>query len=292
MTAHRSAELFVDVRLQVGEAPVWDAGAGRYTFVDILGRQVVIADAGGVVTNTVTTPQDVGAALPTENGEWLLALRDRFALLDDAGAIRDLLVVDSIGPGVRFNDAKCDPVGRAFAGTMGYGEEVGAGRLYRLDPGPTATTVIDGTSISNGLGWTPDGRSLHFIDSALGAITTHDYDPVSGELGAVRGRIPVDGFADGLCVDEVGCLWVAFFGASVVRRYTPTGDLDTVIELPVTQPTSCAFGGPAGDLLVITTAHHRLSPQERAAQPLAGAVFAVQLDVAAPGAALWEGVES
>jgi sugar lactone lactonase YvrE len=289
---HVTPELFADVRLQVGESPLWDAEAARFTFVDILGRLVLTATADGAVTMTVPTPDDVGAALPAAGGGWLLAMRDRFATLDEAGAVEDLISVASIGGGVRFNDAKCDPVGRAFAGTMGYRGEAGVGTLFRLDDGPAASVVLARTSISNGLGWSPDGRSLYFIDSAVGAIAHYAYDPDSGELGTVRGLIPVEGFADGLCVDDAGCLWVAVFGGSQIRRYAPDGEVDMVIDLPVTQPTSCAFGGPDGDLLVITTANHLLTAAQRADQPLAGAVFAVQLAVAAAGATLWHGVSS
>jgi sugar lactone lactonase YvrE len=289
MTTRLVPQLFADVRSRVGEAPAWDAVAGRFTFVDILGREVQVVDGFGRVTSTFATPADVGAALPAFRGGWLLAMRDRFAVMDETGSIEDLLVVDSIERAVRFNDAKCDPAGRAFAGTMAYDETPGAGRVYRLDEGPEATTALRGTTISNGMGW--DGGRFYFVDSPLRAVTTYEYDAASGNLGAELGRIPIDatvpGIPDGLCVDDDGCIWVAIFGGSAVHRYTPDGALDMVVDVPVSQPTSCAFGGPNGNLLVITTADHLLSPEARLAQPLAGAVFAIEVGASASGATPW-----
>lgn len=291
MTTRLVPDLFADIRADVGEAPAWDAEAGRFTFVDILGRLVYLADASGRITSTFSTPADVGAALPAVGGGWLLALRNRFALMDETGSIEDLLVVDSIGPDIRFNDAKCDAAGRAFAGTMAYDESQGAGKLYRLAEGPEATAVIRGTTLSNGMGWDADGGRFYFVDSPLRVVTVYEYETASGELGAELGRMPIDegtpGIPDGLCVDDDGCIWVAIFGGSAVHRYTPAGVLDTVVALPVSQPTSCAFGGPDGNLLVITTADHLLSAEERLRQPLAGAVFAVEVGAAALGATPW-----
>ena len=131
-----------------------------------------------------------------------------------------------------------------------------------------------GVTLSNGMDWSPDGRTFYYVDSASGGIDAYDFDLDGGTLGPPRRVVEIDprsGFADGMCVDAAGALWTAVWGTGEVRRYTPDGALDRAIRLPVTQPTSCTF---AGDVLVITTAWHRLSAQERARQPLAGGLFA------------------
>jgi sugar lactone lactonase YvrE len=147
------------------------------------------------------------------------------------------------------------------------------GELYRLDSGCALTTVLKGVTVSNGLGWSPDGTRMYYVDSPTKRIDMFDYEPATGEA---RGRrrfadlSAFDGFPDGLTVDADGCVWVAIWGGGVLRRLAPDGTQDAVLQVPVSQPTSCAFGGPGMTDLYITTAQAGLTEEQLAAQPLAG----------------------
>jgi sugar lactone lactonase YvrE len=177
----------------------------------------------------------------------------------------------------RFNDAKCDARGRLWAGTMSLVRAPGSAALYRID-GPEAepVVVLDGLTIGNGLGWNGASDLMYYVDSPTQRIDMLDFDLATG---AVAGRRPfaeiaaADGLPDGLAVDAEDHVWVALFGGGALRRYTPDGELDRVIALPVSNPTCPVFGGPALDDLYVTTARHRLPDAELARQPLAGAVL-------------------
>jgi sugar lactone lactonase YvrE len=193
--------------------------------------------------------------------------------------VRELARVEDDRPGNRFNDCKCDPAGRLWAGTMSGEHAPGEASLYRLVPGGQIECVITGTTISNGLGWTPAGDRMYFIDSTAQRIDAFDYDAGTGEIAGRRtfARIdPSDGKPDGMTVDSEGGIWVALFAGGAVRRYGQDGALEAHIELPVTNPTSPVFGGPDLRTLYVTSARHELSEEQLAAEPLAGAVFALE----------------
>jgi sugar lactone lactonase YvrE len=150
--------------------------------------------------------------------------------------------------------------------------------LYRIDADLSVTTLFAGVGISNGLGWSPDATSMYYIDSPTRRIDVIDYDLATGAVEHRRPLIEVgadEGLPDGMTVDADGCLWVAFWGGSCVRRYDPGGHLMRDVELPVSLVTSCTFGGKDLDQLFITTASMGLNDSERVAQPLAGAVFRI-----------------
>ncbi len=201
-----------------------------------------------------------------------------------------LLDVLADRPGLRFNDAKCDPMGRAWAGTIEAAMTPGTGTLYRLDPGPVATPVLGGLTVSNGLGWSPDARTMWFADSADRFIRGFDYEPELGRLGAGHLAIELQataGKADGLCVDDDGYVWVGLWGGSAVHRYAPDGRLDTIVRVPAAQVTSCAFGGSDGSTLFITTARVGLSAEALQLEPYAGGLFVVEPGVTGPPATPW-----
>ena len=274
---------------EVGEGPGWDESTQTLVWVDITGGSVRRTTAAGDRVATWPVGRHVGAALPTDGDELLLAVREGFALLGPDGGMEQLLEVEP-DPSVRFNDAKCDPRGRAFAGTMPYEARPGAARLYRLEVGvaPRATPVIERMTLANGIAWSLDARTMWVIDSGPGTVTTYAYDPDTGELGALRGRFrPEAGegcMPDGMCVDDDGKLWIAMWGAGEVRRYDPGGALEAVVRLPVSQVTSCCFGGPSHDILFVTSATYRLDERQLAREPLAGSVFAVSPGVTGPPA--------
>jgi sugar lactone lactonase YvrE len=222
---------------------------------------------------------EVSAVLPRADAPgWLVAAGHALLLLDGDDE-RTLAVVERDEPDTRFNDCKCDPQGRLWAGTMSRTRTPGAAALYRLEAGGEIERVIGGTTISNGLGWSPDGERMYFVDSTTQRIDVLDFD---GACGAVASRRPFvevdprDGLPDGLAVDAEGGIWLCLFGGGTVRRYGPDGVLDAAIPLPVTNPTSPVFGGADLRTLYVTSARHRLTLGQLAVEPLAGAVLALE----------------
>jgi sugar lactone lactonase YvrE len=151
------------------------------------------------------------------------------------------------------------------------------GALYCLDADLTVHRKIERVSISNGLAWSPDQRTMYFVDSPTRVVGAFDYDKSSGEIAnrRVAVRIPDGmGFPDGMSIDEEGMLWIALWDGAAVRRWNPAnGELLDTIPLPVTRPTSCVFGGENFDELYITSARSRLDEQTLTGQPLAGGIF-------------------
>ncbi|MCW2794303.1 MAG: SMP-30/Gluconolaconase/LRE domain protein [Nocardioides sp.] len=291
MTRFLEAELLQRTAAEVGEGPVWDDALDALVWVDIPLGSVHVSSASGELQRTYEVGRPVGAALPAEEGGWLLADARGFTALATDGTTTPVLEHLAEADGLRSNDAACDPAGRAWAGSMALDQTPGAGTLYRLDAGPTATAVLTGLTVSNGLGWSPDGRTMWFTDSPTRRVTAFDYDVETGLTGPVRCVIDVSahpGVPDGLCVDDEGCVWVAYWGGGVVHRYLPDGRLDTVVRVPAGQVTSCAFGGADLSTLFLTSARRRLSEGELRSQPLAGSLFALTPGVTGPPATRWK----
>jgi sugar lactone lactonase YvrE len=284
------AEPWQTAEAVLGEGPSWDATTGQLSWVDIPSAAVHVSDAGGRAVADFELRAPVSAALPAAGGGWLVALPDRLARLGVNGNLSDVAPLEPDLPGNRTNDAKCDPAGRAWVGTMDAGEKLATGSLYRLGPGPWVSRVLTGLGIANGMGWSPDNRTMYFIDTVTHRIDAHPFDLASGSIGEPRAVVHIDsadGHPDGMCTDDEGSLWVALFGGGCVRRYAPDGRLDTVVQLPVTYPTSCCFGGPYRDRLFITTACRDLDERGRQDEPLAGSVWVTEPGVTGPAATPW-----
>jgi len=270
----------------VGEGPVWDPRIGKVLWVDIPTRTIFLTDPADGATETRLLPKAVGVVLPRSSGGYVTALEDGFYALPDEGDPELIVAVESDDPRTRFNDGEIDPQGRFWAGTMGWHAEPGLGALYRLDPGGTATRMIDEVSISNGLGWSPDGQTMYYVDTPTMRIDRFDFDPVSGDITNRREFVTIregGGRPDGLSVDSEGAVWVATWPGYGVHRYLPDGSLDAVIPLPVSNVSSIELGGPDLRDAFITTAWELLSEAEHVAQPLAGSLFRTR--VAVPGQA-------
>src|SRR3712207_3813706 len=178
-----------------------------------------------------------------------------------------------------MNEGGCDPDGRFYCGSMAYDQWPGGGALYRLGLDGSVRTVLENVTISNGLEWSPDGSRAYYNDTATYRTDVFDYDGAAGLTGrrpfvdlSAEAKLP-----DGLTVDEEGGVWVALYEGGAVRRYTPDGVLDEVIEVPAKKVTACTFGGPNLDELFITTSREGLEPGE---DPLAGSLFRAEVDVA------------
>ena len=262
---------------QIGEGPVWLPDQQRLLWVDITGRRLLWFDPGNGRVETLDVGRDVGAVVPTESGQLMAAVVDGFLQIDpETGSTRLVAAVEQDQPVNRMNDGKCDSRGRFWAGTMGYQIRPHAAALYRLDSQCRVETMLQPVTLSNGIDWSPDDRFMYYVDSTTQRLDLFDYEPETGSLGTRRTLLQIpgeDGLPDGLTVDADGCIWLALWGGGEVRRITPEGAVVGVVKLPVTQVTSCAFGGPDLDQLYITSAAKDLDAAELARQPEAGSLF-------------------
>lgn len=271
------AELWDEHRCELGEGPTWDARSGDVMWVDIVGQQVH-RRAVDTPRTTVHLDAAVGAIAPCETEGWILALEKEIVRRSPDGTLHPLArFADADGrppqTPIRANDAACDPQGRFWVGTMAWDATPDAGSLYRLDPHRgTFEAVLTGTTISNGIGWSPERDLMYYVDTATGGIDIFDFDPGSGDIHARRRFVEIPasaGVPDGLAVDIEGGVWVALWGGGSIHRYTPDGRLHTEVSIPCSQVTSCAFVGEHLDQLVITTARTSLDHLE----PTAGMTF-------------------
>ncbi|HZA20898.1 MAG TPA: SMP-30/gluconolactonase/LRE family protein [Actinomycetota bacterium] len=251
-----------------GEGPVWSERWGGLRWVDMLAGDILSLKPDRAITRRHV--DRVAAALrPRRRGGAVIGVERGFALEEPDGTITHLseLWTDR---NVRMNEGGCDPDGRFYCGSMAYDKRSGAGSLYRLDPDGSVRVVLESVTISNGLDWSPDGSLAYYNDTPTQRIDVFDYEFASG----LTGRRPFVDIAperpDGLTVDSQGGVWVALSRGAAVRRYTPEGRLDEVVEVPVRKVTACTFGGTALDELIITTSKEGLEP---GVDPLAGSLF-------------------
>jgi sugar lactone lactonase YvrE len=277
-------ELVLDAGARLGEAPSWDADRRVLIWVDIEGERVHRFDPTTGSDESFDVRTSVGAAVPTTSGRIALATRKGFALLDPVtGALEPIADIETDVPETIMNDGKCDQAGRFWAGTRDVRGRRPLGSLYRLGSDRSVVRVLTGVILSNGLGWSPDARTMYYIDSVTFGIDAFDFDEESGDVSRRHRLVDLPrtwGLPDGMTVDADGCLWVAFWGGSVVRRFDPAGEPLAVVEFPVTQVTSCAFGGDDLADLYVTSAMTGLTSDELRSQPTAGGLFRVR-----PGAA-------
>lgn len=259
-----------------GEGPVWSERWGGLRWVDMLAGDILSLQTDGSVARRHVGR--VAAVLrPRREGGAVIAVERGFVLEDADGHLTHLDDVWS-DPTVRMNEGGCDPQGRFYAGSMPYDLRVGGGAVYRLDPDLSVETVLEGVTISNGLEWSPDGALAYYTDTETFRIDLFDYDPERGLTGR-RPFVDLSGEGlrpDGLTVDAEGCVWTALANGGAVRRYTPAGKLDGIVEVPAQKVTACTFGGAHLDELYITTSREDLPPD---ADPLAGALFRASVGV-------------
>lgn len=273
------------VKAELGERPVWDDVLGRLIWVDVNSGRIINYDLATEAETVLELGVSVGAVAPRRGGGYVAATGDGFRILDDAGrTVGGPYRPPDMGEGLRFNDGACDPAGRFWAGTTAMDGRQGAGALYRFDGDGCVTLVIEGVTESNGLGWSPDGRTMYYIDSGEleVSVKAFDFNAVSGDLKESRRLIVpelTDGVPDGLIVDSEGCLWVAFWGGCEVRRYSPAGRLLEIYNVPVTNPTCPCLGGPDLQTLFVTTAWEGITDCARLHQPLAGSLFSIRTAV-------------
>jgi sugar lactone lactonase YvrE len=273
-----SVEVAAELSLELGEGTVWDAAAGLVRWVDIFAGTVFGLDPDSGERTSFGHPGPVGAVLPRAGGGLVLGAGLELVAVDEEGGGAEVLAaVEPEEPGNRFNDCRVDPAGRLWCGTKSRHDNENGGALHRVGPDLRPARVIAGTGIANGLGWSPDGATMYFIDSPTHRVDAYEFDAATGALGGRRtlaGIDPAEGLPDGLAVDAEGGVWVAVFGSGTVRRFGPDGALEAVLELPVRNPSCPAFGGPDLATLYVTTAHLRSNPDYADPDPLAGSLFA------------------
>jgi sugar lactone lactonase YvrE len=271
-------ELVLDLRAALGEGPVWDDRAGLLYFVDITGKKVHVYDPQKKTDRVIEVGQQIGCLVLREQGGALAGLEGSIVALDlTTGAQTPFAQPERHLPNNRFNDGKCDPAGRFWIGSMAMkGPASGAGSLYRVDHDGSVAKMFGGATISNGLAWSADARTMYYIDTPTHQVVAYDADPATGAIANRRVAVTIPdggGGPDGMTIDAEGMLWVAQWGGWQVGRYDPrTGRLIQAIPVPAANVTCPTFAGPGLDELYITTARQGIA-EDDARQPHAGGLF-------------------
>jgi sugar lactone lactonase YvrE len=272
-----------EARARLGEGPVWDARERALYWVDIRAPALHRLEPATGAARTWPMPAAIGSVALRETGGPLVALRSGLHVLDlESGTLTLACALEPERTENRLNDGRCDRRGRFWVGSMHDRDGSATGALYRVDSDRRSHRILDGITVPNGLGWSPDGRVMYFTDSSSRTIHAYDFDLDAGVPSARRvfARVPDDaGYPDGATVDAEGFLWSAHWDGWRVTRYAPDGRVDRVIRLPVQRPTCCAFGGDGLDVLYVTSAAVGLGPADLARSPLAGGLFAVEVGV-------------
>lgn len=266
--------------LLLGEGPSWDAESRTLGLVDIDGRAFLTVSDDGVTH--APTPDFVGCAVPWASGLWLAAIGTDVVGLSPNGQHTPFARLPGDPVRHRANDGKSDPAGRFWVGVMARNAAPGAGRLCVVHGDGRTETVLEGLTIPNGLGWSPDGSVMYVTDTAQGTISAYDFDAGGGTLARPRPLIRIDprlGGPDGLTVDTEGHVWTALWDGGAVLRIAPDGAVVGVVELPVPRVTSCCFAGPDLTDLIVTTASVALDEETLRRYPRSGSTFRVQMNI-------------
>ncbi|WP_342415739.1 SMP-30/gluconolactonase/LRE family protein [Paenibacillus sp. FSL R10-2782] len=275
-----TSNIVIDAKAKLGEGPSWDQQFQRLFWVDIEGFQLHIYDPSTCTNRTIDVGEPISAVVPYLKNKVIVALISGLHCLDIETGAKVLIHDPEKGRlGNRFNDGKCDPSGRFLAGTMSLNGELAQGALYSLSTKGNVSLLVEEASISNGLAWSADHRTMYYIDTPTLEIVSFDYDVAQGTIKNKQLVARLDeseGYPDGMTIDAEGMLWIARWGGKRVSRIHPAhGKVIAEVSLPVNRVTSCAFGGEHLDELYITTAQE----DDGIDQPLAGGLFMAKTGV-------------
>jgi sugar lactone lactonase YvrE len=274
------AELELEIPASLGEGAIWNHETNTFWWVDIEGRKLNIYDPMTKSNSVIDVKERIGTVVPAKSGGAIVALENGIFHLDLESEEMKMICnpleeLDTI----RFNDGKCDPAGRLWVGSMSLKFIKGAASLYTISSDGSYREVFGGVTVSNGIIWSNDHKTLYYIDTPLGNVRAWDYDLVTGDISNERVLISIPegmGGPDGMTIDKEGKLWIAMWGGNQVSRWDPeNGELIGKVEVPAPNVTSCAFGGPDLDVLYITTAGGD-NQKMKEDYPLAGSVFKVK----------------
>jgi sugar lactone lactonase YvrE len=278
----QKATLLHDSKCMLAEGPYWKADWNAFLWVDIEHGTLFSYSFSDKHLRTWHFPHRLTVVLE-EGNHFVLALDGKLARFDPATEKLDWLLEVESDPNLRCNDGACDPAGRIWIGTMGLDFRAGAGSLYCVDRGWKLEKKLDNITISNGLAWSRDRKSLYYIDSPTRIVRAFDFNPDTGQIAYRKDAVVVPdslGTPDGMCMDEDGMLWVAHYGGSGVYRWNPeNGELLDKIPVDAPHVTSCAFGGPDGKQLLITTARENMTQDQLDQFPHSGGVFLAEVPI-------------
>jgi len=273
----------LDVRASLGECPVWSTAEQALYWADINAPSLNRFDPATGGNRVMPMPSSIGSFALRKRGGFIVALRDGLWLARPDGTLERRVVEAPYDPAHhRFNDGRCDPQGRFFAGTMNEKRDSPSAALYRIDTDFAITEIFANLTISNGLAWSPDGRTMYHADTPALTINAFDFDAASGMPSKRRvfARFEAEtDRPDGAAVDSEGCYWIAFYRGGRVVRLSPAGKMLASFPLPAKCPTMCAFGGADFRTLYVTSARQQRDAEELARLPQSGGIFAMRVDV-------------
>jgi sugar lactone lactonase YvrE len=272
-----------DAKASLGECPVWSVNEQILYWIDIHAPALHRFDPASGDDIAMPMPESIGCFALRARGGFVIALRGGIWLADPSGALVRKIAAAPYDPAHhRFNDGRCDRQGRFFAGSMNEKRDASTAALYRLDGDGSLIEVLADMTISNGLAWSPDSRTMYHADTQTHAIRAYDYDAGNGTPRNPRVFAAWSGETDrpdGGAVDSEGDYWTAFFRGGKVLKLSPRGQVLAEYATPAMCPTMCAFGGPDLATLYVTTARNMRDPDELARLPQSGGVFAMRVEV-------------
>ena len=283
MIAASAFTCVLDARASLGECPLWSIGEQALYWVDINAPSLNRFDPASGENIVMPMPQSIGSYALREGGGFVVALRDGIHLCDRTGKLERRVADAPYDTATyRFNDGRCDPRGRFLVGTMNEKRDADGAALYRLDRDFTLTRLFGGITISNGLAWSPDGRTMYHADTPQRTVRAFDYDEANGTPSRPRVFAQWNGDTerpDGGAVDSDGNYWIAHYRGARIVTISPEGRIIAEHPVPAMCPTMCAFGGADLRTLYVTTARQRRDADELARLPRSGGIFAMRVDV-------------
>jgi sugar lactone lactonase YvrE len=288
------AQIVLDAKAKLGEGSIWHPKENKLYWVDIEGKSLHIYDPVTNKDKEFALGSRVGTVVPIESGGALVALQSGIHKIDTKTGKLTFIsnpLPDTVN--LRFNDGKCDPAGRFWIGTLAMDSRRRGAVLWRMDKDKSLHLMLDSVSISNGIVWTADRKTMYYNDTPTGTIQGFDYDDKTGEISNRRVVVRIargGGSPDGMTIDADGNLWVALWGSGSVGKFDPrTGQLPQKIIVPAPNVSSCAFGGKNLETLYITTARAWVSEEKLKEFPLSGGLFAVKPGVRGVPAEFYKG---